>query len=226
MLQLGLISMFGFEDGLSFNGPIWSVSTKIFAYTLFFLYIRYVPANLLTLAHAVILAMGAYMMLDTLLILCAVYFFAGCLVYGLYTQLREHSLGPSLLIWVLAPLAAFSALDMQAGTGLPTTVRLMIYFGLILLGLALAESGCRLPRPIHRLRAIGDITYSTYLLHTPIQMTFLMAVAYGWVSLEIVLSPVFAAAYFLFVCGAAYATFHVFELSAKSWVRARMQPKD
>ena len=50
VLQFFFISSWGFEDGPSFNGPIWSVSIEIFIYGIFFLSVLLVFINLRALA--------------------------------------------------------------------------------------------------------------------------------------------------------------------------------
>lgn len=223
VLQVFFVSAFGFEEGLSFNGPIWSVSAEVFAYAVFFLFVRFVPVTLISTVIALMLSIVGYGVYPSVLLLCLVYFFGGMIVFILFDLCKlwpGRALVGVVLVFVLC--AALDWLMVQVGVALPDTIRLLGAFGALLVILALWETRFPFQRVYARFRAIGDITYSTYLLHTPVQATFLFCVALGWVNLSVVFEPVFAITYALFLCVLAYIVFLKVEMPAKRWVRSKL----
>jgi peptidoglycan/LPS O-acetylase OafA/YrhL len=72
---------------------------------------------------------------------------------------------------------------------------------------------------------VGDITYSTYLWHSPLQMMFLLGAGLGWWTVDIAFSNAFFASYLLFICAFAYVSFRYIELPAQRWVREKAAGK-
>ena len=52
LLNLSFISFWGFEDGLSFNGPIWSVSIEVLLYLIFYIFCRFFKVTILKIILA------------------------------------------------------------------------------------------------------------------------------------------------------------------------------
>jgi peptidoglycan/LPS O-acetylase OafA/YrhL len=216
-LQLAMASNWGLEDGNSFNGPIWSVSVEIAIYAMFFAALRLTSLGPVAL---VVFAAGfgaLFFTLGGLVALCGLYFFVGALVYVAYRLARDHAPGLGLMLaWGLCVAGAVGL-----GPEAPATVRFIAGFGGLVAGLALLER--RLPvLPFVWLKALGDVSYAIYLLHSPLQIAFLLLVAAGAMPLSIVLSPVFAVLYLLSVGLLGRLVFMRFELPAQRIVRARL----
>jgi peptidoglycan/LPS O-acetylase OafA/YrhL len=223
LLQLFFASEWGLQQGRSFNGPIWSVSVEILIYAIFYLFVRFVRINVL-LNVAVLLGLATLYKLapGSPIVLCGVFFFSGMLVYAVYSLIDRRAR-------VFCALAATGGLALLAA-GLavvgpdrfPLSLWLIPIFGLALFALAVSESSARMSAGYGRLRFVGDITYSTYLWHSPLQMLFLMGAGFGWWSLDIAFSSAFMLAYFLFVSLFAYGSFLCLERPAQSWIRRRL----
>lgn len=221
VMQFFFISGWGFEDGNSFNGPIWSVSAEIFTYIVFLFYVRLVPVNFMSLIAAFCVSYAIAIVTSLIVFICLSFFFGGCLTYAIIWMIQQRKFKYGLVAAV-SGFCAFVVIDqvfLSIGRTLPYTIRLQGYFGFLIVVLALIELD--FPRlNLRRFRGIGDISYATYLLHSPIQMTFLMCVAWGLVDLSVVLSPVFALLYFAFVIWTSHLVFRYFEKPAQSKIRA------
>lgn len=223
VLQLFFASEWGLQQGRSFNGPIWSVSVEILIYAVFYLFVRFVRISLLLnglalLGFAILFRLAP----GNLIVLCGVFFFSGMMVYGVYSRIpAEARMG-----WALAAVAMLALL--VAGLAVigpdrfPLSLWLIPIFGLTLFALAVSETSARMGTAYGRLRFVGDITYSTYLWHSPLQMLFLVGAGFGWWSLEIAFNSAFMIGYILFVAFFAYGSFLWLERPAQRWLRKRL----
>ena len=66
---------------------------------------------------------------------------------------------------------------------------------------------------------VGDITYSSYLLHFPLQIVFGLAVGYGVLNPVFYLSPLYLAVFFAILIPLSYITFVGFERPAQKMIR-------
>ena len=241
VLNLGLANFIGLQRGFSFNGPAWSISTEIFVNLMFFLLIRLrTGARLDAVFLAVVAASGTLLMgfdsgrldrsgsvlhLQVELVRTAFGFFIGVLLYlwgirgrgsaggvladGLFVAtlalLLLAALGPLRTVWYAPALAV--------GLGFP----LLIF------------SAIRAPRMGRLLRwrpfvYLGDISYSLYLIHFPLQILFFIAINGRFVSLD--MSRPLGLFVFLATCiGLAALSHRLLELPAQArinaWWRAR-----
>ena len=222
-LQLLFASNWGFEDGHSFNGPIWSVSIEMLIYIVFFFYFKTIRTSIMTLCIAIVAFLLLFAVTDSMIALCGYYFFVGSLVYALWKTAQalpqKFTFAGGLAAIVVGVVAMIAVNELSIP--LPLSLQLSFVFGAIIFTLAAGESafGNSATKP---LRWIGDITYSSYLLHSPIQIAFLVLVGNGLIDGAIVLSPLFYLAYFAFVCGASWLTFKYFERPAQKFIRNKM----
>lgn len=160
--------------GLSFNGPIWSVSLEIGAYFMFFFALATLRRFRLWAALALVfLCWGLRVWPGTALPLiqmgvltCAGYFFCGVVLYFIFSRFAAQ---PAYLVGIAGCFAAagFVSLTSMLGEWTETTFSCAIVLLAGLLDLRLGKAGSKL-------RSMGNISYSLYLIHVPLQMGVLL----------------------------------------------------
>lgn len=176
ILQLGFSSNWvGFSHGLSFNGPIWSVSLEIFIYLVFFFSLYFLKKfhflatlSLIALCQVLWLNIPPNHLINSKTFLCGVYFFSGGLCYIGITLLKEIKSG--FLLCIFAPIISLvMAITFLKGEAL------IYVFGVTTIILVASVD---LVHPVKSkvFLFLGDISYSLYLVHVPIQMAILLII--------------------------------------------------
>ena len=224
LLHLFMASEWGLEQGLSFNYPIWSVSAEIAIYFIFWAIVRHLPLNLVRLFLIWLAFEGlAIVAGSNMIVLCGAYFFGGALTYAVYRLWPSERRG-MLLVFAAAALALSIVLAViRSFLPVPLTAWLLPAIGATLLILTSAEDR-RLGAFFKRTRAVGDITYSSYLWHSPLQMLILFGAALGFWSVDSLLTDGFFILYLVLVCLVAFASFRWVERPAQSWILATFDP--
>lgn len=211
--QLLLATDWGWAPPMSFNGPIWSISAEVAVYAGFFVAVKRFPPSL-GLCVAVIVAGLALQLagLDWVSIACATYFFAGGLAALAPPRSEKHAaIG-------LAGLALFCAATGLLGDRDRLPMILLVAVPGILILLARDwQALARLTRPV---QFAGNLTYSSYLLHFPLQLLLAIAVADSDYMPQLG-SAAFLAAYLGGTLAAAALSYRFFELPAQQWLRRR-----
>jgi peptidoglycan/LPS O-acetylase OafA/YrhL len=97
-----------------------------------------------------------------------------------------------------------------------------ILFALTICSLVLLEIDKRISmRPISW---IGDITYSSYLLHFPLQLTFGLAVAYGLLEKNFYLHTSYLVLFLLVLIWLSLITYRKFEMPMQKIIREKFNP--
>jgi peptidoglycan/LPS O-acetylase OafA/YrhL len=219
VLQLFLASNWGLQLGDSFNGPIWSISVEVLAYTTFFLLLRYVSGSALCLALLVLASMlvQALKISTNPLFTCLMFFYLGCLTAAAYLagaeSARERKLATAVAAAVIAALAIGSAfITIKAkyllALGVPATIFLCV-------------THIRATPWVTRvLVPAGNMTYSSYLLHVPLQIAaVLICIATG--IRPPLASPVFFLGYIVVTLILSAWSYSYLEVPAQDWLRRR-----
>jgi peptidoglycan/LPS O-acetylase OafA/YrhL len=168
LLQLGMASHWGLQSGYSFNGPIWSVSVEVLTYVFFFLSARYLRATTAPAACAVI-AMAAIVnyAIPSVFLVCLMCFYIGGLMARLYAAgAQNRRICARAEVVALCAVAAAS-ICAYMGIGANKTV----YIGMPALIYLCAQHVKSSKGWVNEgLSTAGNVTYSSYLLHFPIQL--------------------------------------------------------
>jgi peptidoglycan/LPS O-acetylase OafA/YrhL len=235
--HLFLVSAWRENEMDSFNGPVWSVSIEMLMYAVFFI-VSALHLRRWWSSIALILVGFALSRLHVPAVgRGLISFFAGTLCFDVYRMLRQHGLSRRLvsgavvlvlLLWIIVPLNVhgrilpqwFYALGGREGSlpglfleyGTKYSYHLVL-FPMTVLTLALVETyrgtfG-------RRLRIIGTISYSSYLLHFPLQMVFRALVDEP----EKYYSPESMVLFFTCLIALSLASFRFFERPVQSLLR-------
>lgn len=227
-LHLLFASDWGFVSGLSFNGPIWSVSREVVIYAVFFAVSRFVltgaigRAVLVGLAIALWLANDRFLGISTLRVFLtvSVYFFAGGLAQAIAEKVPawvlKYAAPPAALAAVLIVLFLFRQGDAtpKGATLAATGLTLVAFLGLEHWGTARDW--------LARLAPLGDLTYSSYLVHFPVQIMAAMAVDRLGLTRDVFLSPVAFLGFLAVVLALGRVVFDRFERPAQAALRRLM----
>lgn len=179
----------------TFDGPTWSVSIEVLLYALFFLACR---LGLRRGLHCLMLALvgGLLLPFDEHIARGVIGFFMGGAAFTLWQTLKvsprarliARSLGlVAIAGWVL--LAAMAYRDSSWLAGAEGNNEFLVVFDFVLCPLSVLALALReqvRARPAHAaLGLLGDISYSTYLIHFPMQLTLAL------VASRLALTPAF-----------------------------------
>ncbi|MFC3173328.1 acyltransferase family protein [Novosphingobium bradum] len=219
LLQLGFASDWLASTGMSFNGPIWSVSVEVAAYALFWLTRRWLPG----LGLAGPLALAAAMTVlrrevgGTEVFACGFHFFLGvalCAIWRSFAALPRLLLGAGLAAMALGA-AGLARIDPRE-TEIVAVVLLPLLLGGLILALVAADPFA--PAWLRRaLGALGDRTYSIYLVHVPVQLALFLVL--GARVSGLAGQCWFLALFLGLVLALAWPCYHWFEAPARDWLR-------
>jgi peptidoglycan/LPS O-acetylase OafA/YrhL len=236
VLNLFLISSVGLEKGASFNAPIWSVSVEGLLYLIFFAFCR------LRLNRPRILLVASVIGFT---VLHQVYspvgrgvgsFFLGGFTYFVYTHVRSRAdsrsvsvivIGMTILLWVttLSFMYLGSASDQHSllwqlsGALPPDRFAEIALFPMSILSLALFEA--RIALKVPALELLGSISYSSYLLHFPLQLVIALTLPAAGVGTEFFQSAASLILFFLLLISMSLASYRYLEMPAQLWIRTR-----
>jgi peptidoglycan/LPS O-acetylase OafA/YrhL len=223
VLQLFMASNWGFEAGESFNGPIWSISIEVLAYCIFFLSLRYISASVYFVAAmaAVPAAIIFFKISVHPLFSCLMFFYLGCLTAIAYARVKDTARLRRLA--TLAALALLAAmLTLQFFVHVKPMYFLLAFSPALIY---LCVSHIRATKFASRwLVAAGSMTYSSYLLHVPVQLTVATIAVYADWSLPY-RSPAFFIAFMLVTLFASFYCYKHLEMPAQNYLRRRFRYK-
>lgn len=224
--QLLMASNWGFQDALSFDGPIWSISVEVLVYFFFFVMLLATRSWLLNLVViAACLTASGQVAADCLtasgqVAACFAFFYAG----GLAAMARRavttsvYRLAAESAGWLAVIVFPLWAWQFTKGhlESMDFLLLLLTFTPILLFCLA---RDIVMPASLQKVvEAAGNMTYSSYLLHFPIQ---LMAVA-GFAIVRAPI-PLYDGTFFGLFIGttlvASYLSYRYFEAPAQNLIR-------
>lgn len=208
VLNLFMASHWGLQSGWSFNAPIWSISVELLVYAMFFGFLKTVGVRPLTSVLWLAWSLLFYKNAPGPIFECATLFALGGVVNQVHAQLVRHGAihlsmsGAAVLLLLAGGLIESEAITLATG------LHWGVFPALIWLAAALDLKGLSTGRLGVEM---GTITYSSYLLHVPLQILLIMVLDGLVGSRHVVASPVFLIAYLIAVIGLARLAYRFIE---------------
>ena len=215
LLHLFFISGWGFQEGSSFNNPIWSVSVELVIYAFFFISIFYLDKYKIKFAVSVYILLlimdksgisGNHPEPKTFFFDCAKLFFSGIIVFFLYQNFKKklYLIAISIVLILLSFVGNFKA---------------FLFFPSVLLLFAGLEMFIyqRLKKPF---QFFGNLTYALYLLHIPVQVLIILIFGYFNFSSTIFLSNYIFIFYILLMILLSFLCFEFYEKPLNKKIRS------
>lgn len=216
------------SHGLSFNGPIWSVSLEIITYLAFFILLFAIKVKPFLLS-LLLVALSSFFyfvkslsmpLISSLAFKCAAYFFFGGVLYCIFKFSLTDSKKQKNVLFFFFIMTVFSFLFELDGE-LIENIRLSLVCAIMVLLFSYFDfwSSFR----VEILKKLGDSSYSIYLVHVPIQMVILTVIDKYNVEHEILASSYLTLPIFTFVCMlVSYYTYKWFEVPSGKLIRRKL----
>jgi peptidoglycan/LPS O-acetylase OafA/YrhL len=223
ILQLFMASEWGLQKGESFNGPIWSISIEVLVYAIFFLLLRYVSGS--PKCAAFVAATAALILLLKVsqhpVFACLLFFYVGGLTAIAYQKLNTRN--------TLRALA--SACAALVAVALPAAILFMhikarvflVLFTPALIFLCVAHIPAS-PLAARWLMPAGNMTYSSYLLHIPIQIAVVTCFTFAGAKIPFY-NPIFFLTFMAVTLLLSHWTYQGFEMPVQRLIRAHLLQK-
>jgi len=222
--QLFLASNWGFEKGLSFNGPIWSISVEVLVYCFFFLVLQKISKSFLVNGAVLLICLSAkYFNVTNIIFNCLAFFYIGGLsaIYLKYIERTKYAKQISyifLLLLIIYPLVVVYVTNIYQHKYVPTLF-LMSYLPVLLF---FGAQGFSVPLFIQKtIEAAGNITYSSYLIQFPLQLAITICFIFSEKQIPYY-SEIFFAGYIFITIFASHYIYKLFELPVQNLIRKKL----
>ena len=209
MLQLFFISSWGFENGHSFNTPIWSVSIEIAIYGVFFFLINYLKKFnfwLPLLLCSILLFVNKIGLHDSLFLECARLFFSGVLVFYIISKLKFNK----TLFLVSVGLLIFSFVG---------NFKTYIFCPSLVLFFVAIEEKIKNNKIKSFFGITGNLTYALYLLHVPLILAIIIVQKKFYISELLYIETIFFLIFFIVLIILAHVCFKSYEKPMNKKIR-------
>ena len=215
VLQVFFVSGWGFENGYSFNAPIWSVSIELVIYVFFFFSIAYLNKykfKFVIIFYLLLLVIDKLNIADSftfagsLFLDCGKLFYSGVLIFYIQKIFNKKI---SLLFLSLFLMAISFLGNFKLFLFFPS---LLLFF--ISIEIFMHESLKNI------FSTLGNLTYAIYLLHIPVQISLILIFSYFNINNEIFINNYFFITYIFFMLFLSYLCFNLYEKPINKKIRS------
>jgi peptidoglycan/LPS O-acetylase OafA/YrhL len=214
-----MASDWGVAQNLSFDGPIWSVSVEVLVYLLFFVMLRLTQSAWLNVVVVAACLDAAFRGVGWQVVYCLAFFYIGGLAAMARRAVSESryrtmiEAGAWLAVAVIPPAVTHAAGDQLDHISFP------LFLGTTPLLLFCLSPKIAVPGWMQAMIvAAGNMTYSSYLLHFPIQLVIVLCFTVAGRPIPVYSGALFAV-YLLTTLLLSYFTFRFFEAPAQRLIR-------
>ena len=213
------------NSDLSFNGPIWSVSCEVLVYVFFYIYISRYRSDIKTTFFIFLICSSLSLFhFDHNVTNCLKYFLLGGLSFecsALMSKSKDKAqfnrnliLSIMFFITILFLTYKLNILRFKHYTFvLFLLIPTILYFSTICININKKASSF--------INSLGNLTYSSYLTHFPIQLVIVNWCAYYQISIPFY-EPWFFVLYIFIVMLISFLTYRFFEMPIQEYLRNKM----
>jgi len=226
IMNLFLVSAWGRDVGFSFNGPVWLLSVQMLMYILFYVFCRNFNRN--AMALVVVMILGSFLAQNVFIALGIKYFFFGGILFVVYERIVSTDDPWKVSIWLPFVTAALwfvtllvkhpyihliPEINSLCQKPVLSNWAVVVLLPLTILSLALWQA--KKSQAGQRFSKIGDITYSMYLLHFPLQLLAVIGVVHFNVDPQVFNRLAFMILFFMALVLASWISRQYFETPIK-----------
>ncbi|WP_308546678.1 acyltransferase [uncultured Pantoea sp.] len=214
-LNILMIQAWGFQHGWSFNAPSWSISIEVLLYTIFFT-ISLISKRPITVSIFIIVSSYYFSDANPMIASGMFCFYTGVVAYIACTALiSQRGALFSLALFAILCIASWSVIF----SFYVKNIYLIVSMGFLPLVCALASLSAYAHDSGKSLEWLGNISFSSYLLHFPLQIAFATCCDLMNKSRDIFYSPYIFIAFWLVLIPISLASFHFFEKPSQEYLR-------
>ncbi|MEN4216247.1 acyltransferase [Serratia marcescens] len=219
ILNVLMIPAWGFEYGWSFNAPVWSVSIEMLLYCIFFISCLFKKKGLYLIP--IFMVIGEVIFAINYKIGIGVFsFFCGGATYVLTCNLIRKFGAKSILIAIGYLFASwFFIIKFDISN---TFIVTGFGFSSLILFLTTSSIIPSLNAFLSRFSWVGDMSYSSYLIHFPLQITFVLCANMLGYGSGLFYTPMSLIIFMATLIPLSLLTHKYFEMKAQGYIRERL----
>ena len=215
-----------FSSSYTFNGPVWSVSIELLLYIIFFAFCFIRFKNWWQAAAFIAIGWGLRNTRLDSVGQGMMSFFAGGIASYLFAWLMHHADRQKRLLFSLAlpvTIGVALALTYGANVSMPAYFYELLLFPLGITTIAVLEATVG-PGPGRHFVFIGNISYSSYLWHFPLQLAFVIGAQFMALDRSIFTYPLMLAFFYIVLILVSLASYYGFEMPVQNYLRKKWIP--